>query len=109
MGPRSALLVLLALPAAAQTGAARAHTVWADGSAVPDWVRDACCTGAEVHRLRPDQVQVTPDGYRIEGIVRPVPFAKTYTSQDGDTWIFYRDFPDGTQYVFCLFVPPTGS
>lgn len=94
-------VLLLATPAGA-------HTRWADGTPVPEWVRDACCGPSDVHHLTPGQVRITPAGYRIEGIRDLVPFAKTLDSQDGDYWIFFRDFPDGTQYVFCFFAPPTG-
>jgi hypothetical protein len=87
---------------------AAAHTVWADGSSVPEWVRDACCGPSDIHHLTPDQVSLTPEGYRVDGIQAIVPFSKTLKSQDGDYWIFYRNYADGSQYVFCFFAPPMG-
>jgi hypothetical protein len=99
----AAAVVLLLAPAAA-----RAHTVWADGSPVPEWVRNACCGPSDVHHLLPNQVHLTPAGYRVDGIRALVPFAKTLPSEDGEYWIFYRDYDDGTQYVFCFFAPSTG-
>lgn len=88
---------------------ASAHTHWANGVPVPEWVRNACCGPADLHHLASEEVQVTPDGYRVAGVHSLVPFAKTLTSQDGEYWIFYRDFPDGTQFVFCFFAPPSGT
>ncbi len=87
---------------------AHAHRVWADGTPVPEWVRNACCGPSDVHHLVPAQVHVTPTGYRVDGIHELVPFAKTLASEDGEYWIFYRNYDDGTQYVFCFFAPPTG-
>ena len=87
---------------------ATAHTSWADGSPVPDWVQNACCGPSDVHHIMPDQVRLTPTGYRVQGIGEVVPFSKTLPSQDGEYWIFYRDYTDGTQYVFCFFAPGTG-
>lgn len=87
---------------------ATGHTVWADGTPVPEWVRNACCGPSDIHHLSPDQVRLTSEGYRVQGIQTLVPFAKTLPSEDGEYWIFYRDFPDGTQFVFCFFAPPNG-
>lgn len=102
---RAALGVFAALLLASR---ADAHTIWADGAPVPDWVRDACCGPSDVHHLAPNQVHLVPTGYRIDGVREVVPFSKTLESQDGDYWIFYRNFDDGTQYVFCFFAPLTG-
>jgi hypothetical protein len=33
-----------------------AHDYWADGKAVPNWVKASCCGPADAHHLRPDQV-----------------------------------------------------
>ena len=98
-----ALAAVLTVPTSTQ-----AHTAWADGTPVPEWVRNACCGPSDVHHLSPEQVHAGPSGYRIDGIQTLVPFAKTLESEDGDYWIFYRDYEDGTQYVFCFFAPPTG-
>ena len=103
-----AITGLLVLWGCLASAPALAHRLWADGTPVPDWVQNACCGPSDVHHLTPDQVSLTPGGYRIRGIARLVPFSKTLPSQDGEYWIFYRDYPDGTQYVFCFFAPDTG-
>ena len=45
-----ALLVLIATRASA-------HDVWADGSAVPSWVKKSCCGPEHVHHLKSWQVR----------------------------------------------------
>ena len=64
------------------TSPANAHTRWADGTPVPEWVRNACCGPSDVHHLTAQQVRLTPEGYRVDGIQDLVPF--------------------------CFFAPPTG-
>lgn len=97
-----AALMLLASPAAA-------HDRWADGNAVPAWVKRHCCGVEDVHHLRPDQVVTTANGYLVDGVRTKIPFEQALPSEDGDYWVFYRNYPDGTQsIVYCFFVP-TGT
>lgn len=100
---------LLTLLGAPQAAFLPVHDVWADGSAVPEWVRNACCGPSDVHHLQPSEVHRRPGGFAIDGVQALVPWAKTLPSEDGDYWIFYRDFADGSQYVFCFFAPPEGT
>jgi hypothetical protein len=88
-------------------GAARAHDVWADGKVVPAWVKDACCGPDDVHHLRPDQVhRVSDDYYMVDGYPNRIPTRNVQPSQDGDYWIFYRDYGGGAwSAVYCFFVP----
>jgi hypothetical protein len=73
-------------------GAARAHDVWADGKAVPAWVKAACCGPDDVHHLRPDQVhRISDDYYMVDCYPNRIPASNAQPSQDGDYWIFYRD------------------
>jgi hypothetical protein len=92
---------------------AHAHDQWADGSKVPDWVKNSCCGVADAHHLTPDQVrrvsatearELRPawkgaeDGklyYVVDGYRWPVLASMALPSQDGDYWIFYRDEPAG--------------
>ena len=89
-----------------------AHDYWADGKAVPNWVKASCCGPDDVHHLRPDQVhkvsgdeakKLRPnyakfvlsqlDYYVVDGYFRPI-FAEgsnVIPSQDGDYWLFYDD------------------
>ena len=89
-----------------------AHDYWADGKAVPKWVKASCCGPTDVHHLRPDQVQkVSGDEakklrpkyanfvsvyhvyYVIDGYSRPI-YAEglnVMPSEDGDYWLFYDD------------------
>ena len=89
-------------------GAARAHDVWADGKAVPTWVKAACCGPDDVHHLRPDQVhRISDDYYIVDGYPNRIPARAALPSQDGDYWIFYRDDGQGgaRSMVYCFFVP----
>jgi hypothetical protein len=93
-------LVLLA-------GPALAHDQWANGSAIPDWVKASCCGPADAHLLRPDQVhRISDEFYQVDGYARKIPVGQALPSQDGQYWIFYRDDGGGSQSgVYCFFVP----
>ena len=84
-----------------------AHEVWANGEAVPSWVKAACCGPADAHHLRPDQVhRVSGDYYKVDGYRHRIPAKDALPSQDGDYWIFYREGPgDEQSIVYCFFVP----
>ena len=103
------LLSLVATPTAA-------HDYWASGRRVPEWVKDSCCSAADVHHLTPDQVhRVSDNFYRIDGYPRLIPISRALPSQDGNYWIFYADHPTCGGYssigceapsdVYCFFVP----
>lgn len=111
------------------TTSAGAHNQWADGSAIPAWVKASCCGPADAHHLRPDQVHDMGDYYQIDGMRQPI--MKTYgpkhfpnnsilPSQDGDYWVFYKDTEThqvcgyesrscysepAAESVYCFFVP----
>ena len=100
--------VIIVLGATASN--ALAHDQWADGGPVPAWVKQQCCGVSDAHHLRPAQVHVTAAGYRIDGYREVIPQKTLLPSQDGDWWVFYRDYPNGTQsQVYCFFGPPQGS
>ena len=100
-----AILVPFIIP-----GAAWAHDKWADGEAVPAWVKRQCCGVSDAHHLRSDQVHVTADGYRLDGYKTTVPDNQRLPSPDGSWWVFYRDYADGTQSpIYCFFGPVQGS
>ena len=94
---RSFLVCLLALSA----WGARAHDRWADGSAVPAWVKAQCCGPREVHHLTSAQVHrldakdcwpgATRACWRIDGYPYPIPDDAALPSQDGDYWAFYAE------------------
>lgn len=89
---------------------ALAHDVWVNGDPVPAWVKRQCCGPDDVHHLRDDQVHVTPDGYRLDGYRTPIPGSRLAPSPDGNWWVFYREYPDGTQSsVYCFFGPLPAS
>lgn len=99
----------------------------ADEPSIPSWVAASCCGPQDAHKLRADQIQDRGDSYVIEGIERPIPKViggslntQVKTSQDGNYWAFYRNYPaheasnqytqgtyheDAYQSVYCLFVP----
>ncbi len=90
---------------------ARAHDVWANNTAVPSWVKAACCGPDDVHHLTPDMVRAMKDGWHIEGVKEVLPYGKELPSEDGDWWVFYKDYPNqsgGFQAVYCFFAPRQG-
>lgn len=105
MAARS-IIGLFVLALAALSAPARAHDVWADGSAVPAWIKDACCGPEDVHRLGPDQVHRVDGGYRIDGYPYVIPESRLLPSQDGNWWAFYRGSDGGElSSVYCFFGP----
>ena|ERR1700733_6231677 len=107
---------------------AQAHDQWADGSAIPAWVKSSCCGPADAHHLRPDQVYDMGDYYVVDGyrekipkLIHDKPNTSILPSQDGDYWIFYSEttagkvcspeagcsgWQDARQSgIFCFFVP----
>ena len=99
--PMLSLAVMLAL-----CGRAAAHDFWPDGEKVPAWIKSACCGPADFHHLRPDQVHLTKDGYRVDDYPDLIPIAKALPSPDGEYYIFYRALDNGDKtMVYCFFVP----
>lgn len=95
---------------AGTTGVALAHDQWSDGEPVPNWVKSQCCGISDAHHLRAEQVHVTAGGYRLDGYGQILPENQLQPSPDGSWWVFYRDYPDGSQSsVYCFFGPENGS
>src|SRR5215831_16170855 len=91
---------------AAFHSSAQAHDLWADGNPVPAWVKSSCCGPQDVHHLTSEQVRAMADGWHVEGYRAVLPYGKELQSLDGDYWIFYKNYPDGTQTpVYCFFAP----
>ncbi len=89
------------------TTPARAHDQWADGSAIPAWVKSACCGPQDAHVI--DSGDVTgPDKqgfYHVKDVGNPVPGDHVFDSQDGQVWAFYNPYmPPKDRYVYCLFL-----
>ena len=91
-----ALVILLASPA-------QAHDKWADGTAVPAWVKASCCGPNDVH-MDP-RLGRTETGYRVDDLLNVVPFDRVLPSQDGHVWAFYNPDSGPGALVFCLFIP----
>ena len=101
--------IILAAIGIVYAGFAGAHDVWANGEVVPDWVKKSCCGPQDVHHLQPDQVHVTPQGWRVDGYPDVIPMGSEMPSQDGDYWIFYRVLSNGDYTrVYCFFAPFSG-
>ncbi len=84
-----------------------AHEKWADGSPVPAWIKQACCGVADAHRLEVEDVSIQGNSWIVRGYKGSIPIGTELPSQDGQYWIFYKDFSDGKQSgVYCFFVPP---
>jgi hypothetical protein len=98
------LIALAMLFAAVQ---AQAHEQWADGSAIPSWVKSACCGPQDAHVIDSGDVS-GPDAhgyYRVKDVGIPVPGDHVFDSQDGSTWVFYApNLPPSQRYVYCLFL-----
>jgi hypothetical protein len=87
-------------------GSAHAHDSWSDGNPVPGWVKSACCGPEDVYHLMVSQVHAMTDGWHVDGYKQVLAYGRELPSQDGDYWIFYQDYPDGSQTpVYCFFAP----
>jgi hypothetical protein len=99
-------LILTALLTTAASSVS-AHDQWSNGMPIPGWVKSSCCGPDDVHHLTAEQVHAMADGWHVEGLKQVVAFGRELPSQDGDYWIFYKNFPDGSQTpVYCFFAPP---
>lgn len=97
----------------ATAGAAHPHTVWMDGTPIPDWVRKACCGPSDAHHLTPSQVRHVEGAYLIDGYPNKIYDMQVLPSQDGEYWAFYSMTVDGVgdkmyTNVFCFFAPAWG-
>lgn len=81
----------------------RAHTVWANGDKVPDWVRSSCCGAADAHLLDPDDFWIDPSGFHIREIDMVVPIDRVQPSMDGRVWAFYNPSLGRGATVYCVF------
>lgn len=99
-------MLTLALVLSCEPRRASAHDAWANGEPIPPWIKKACCGPEDAHHLKPEQVQFTSGGWKVEGYHALIPNGAELPSPDGSYWIFYRTFSDGTQSsVYCFFVP----
>lgn len=112
--PRSDTLFLIlavaALLAIFCVEAAFAHDEWHNGDPVPDWVKSTCCGLADAHRVTDAQIHTRADGWHVDGYNAAIPYGSELPTQDDSNWIFYRDYPDGTQSrVYCFFTRSRGT
>jgi hypothetical protein len=96
---------LAALPLCGACKFAHAHQQWADGGAVPDWVKAWCCGPADAHRDAP--IERHKGQTYVTGLRNPVDEEKIFDSQDGHIWAFFNEAGGDAAVVYCLFVPPT--
>lgn len=83
---------------------AHAHDVWADGSAIPAWVKASCCGPADAHLLNASQIHMLSDGIHIDGIATVVPYERVLPSQDGQIWAFWPvEAGNLTPPIYCFF------
>jgi hypothetical protein len=99
IGPALAISICagLTIPAAA-------HEQWFNGVPVPGWVKSGCCGREEAHHLEPWRVHAMPDGWHIDGYHQAIAYGREFRSEDGEYWIFSRDYEDGP-LVLCFFAP----
>lgn len=105
-------LIVAALAVATPATPAAAHTQWADGSAIPDWVAKSCCGPADAHMLDDGDVSFDGENYHVRGYPWPIPAQQALPSQDGRYWIFYStyySYSDSSKPQFgfpiCFFAP----
>ena len=117
-------LLLLTLPASA-------HDRWANGTAVPQWVKDKCCASDEAIDLTKDfgvtaadimtRKEVINVGgehgarystsditmYHIRGFMPDTSATGVYPSQDGHIWVFSdkKEDPKQSLHFWCMFLP----
>ena len=73
------------------SGAAEAHDAWADGKAVPGWVKQSCCGPADAHHLRPDQVhRVSEEFYTVDGYFNKIPARRRFRARTATTGFSIR-------------------
>ena len=84
---------------------ASAHDQWADGSAIPAWVKSSCCGPADAHLLSPSDVSLQDDGWHIKGLGTIVRSERVLPSQDGQIWGFWNDADGPNAMVWCFFAP----
>lgn len=98
------------LSALAGVSPAWAHEKWSNGEVVPKWIKQACCGPSDVHHLTPEQVHLHEGGsWSVDGYNKVIPPRTELYSPDGEYWIFYKTFDDGTQSsIYCWFVPMNG-
>jgi hypothetical protein len=78
-------LALSATLCVAFGGAGEAHEAWADGEAIPAWIKSACCGPSDAHHLRPEQVhRISEELYEVDGYFRPIPVSEALPSADGE-------------------------
>jgi hypothetical protein len=83
---------------------AHAHDKWADGTAVPAWVKSACCGPNDVH-MDPHLTR-TDTGYIVDGHAKhEVPFRSVLPSADGHVCAFCNPLLGEDGYIYCLFIP----
>ena len=82
---------------------AYAHDQWADGSAVPAWVKSSCCGPADAHLLAPGDYSIDSEGFHIVGIKMVFPFDRVLPSQDGQVWAFYPPGVGENANIYCVF------
>jgi len=83
-----------------------AHERWADGSPIPAWVEQSCCSVADAHRLKVSQIYRAEGGWRAEGHDYLIPEHEVLPSQDEHVWLFSSILGDGSQsHAICFFLP----
>lgn len=93
----AALMLLAFLPGA------RAHDLWADGSAIPAWIKSSCCGVADAHLLGPGDYSIDAAGFHVKGVDMAVPLDKVSPSLDGRVWAFYPNGPGRDAPIYCVF------
>lgn len=88
---------------------ASAHDKWANGEAVPGWVKSWCCDKTDVHHIPPSAISIQQDGYHIEGLTVVVPIKDAIPSPDGQYWGFWNPIMEPSPHIYCLFVPFSGT
>jgi hypothetical protein len=118
VNPLFKLLVLstgLAAFTAMAIESASAHDKGCDGNPVPVAIKLDCCSKADEHQLKPEQISRGPDDeyiVRFEGYLFVIPAKKALPSHDGCSHIFFANIwvnnagrDPTTPNVYCFLTP----
>lgn len=106
LAARALMVFIIVAAFMAAIRASHAHDYWATGEPIPAWIKASCCGPEDVHRYTMDQIRETKGGYIVPGYKSVIPNNKPLASQDQYAYVFFRDYPDGSQSgVYCIFLP----
>ena len=102
MSPR----LLFSVLALALASPASAHDLWANGVAVPEWVKSSCCGPADAH-MDPEDLWHENGRWGLRRLHDTKADSEILPSQDGHFWVFFNEIAGENALIYCFFVPQT--